>query len=73
MATMSAPHYTPGWKSPDGLVHITGLHSYILVLTECGKTIATGGSPGRSWPEYEDTVETPTCLMCIGSTVDYLP
>ena len=58
--------YTPGWKDAHGIVHISGTHSYMAVFAECGITIAVGGSPSRTYPQYEDTVEAPTCIMCIG-------
>lgn len=64
--------YTPGWEGPDGLVHIAGTHTRGCVFAECGIVIATGAKPGRDWPEYEAITDVPTCLMCIGSAVDYL-
>ena len=65
--------YTPGWKDKHGIVHIAGTHTYGRVFAECGTTISEGGRQGRSWPEYEQSLETPTCIMCIGSVVDHLP
>jgi hypothetical protein len=70
---MAPEAYTPGWKGPDGLVHIAGTHIRSCVFAECGIVIATGAKDGRDWPEYEVSTDVPTCLMCIGSAVDYLP
>jgi hypothetical protein len=65
--------YTPGWKDAHGIVHIAGTHAYNQVSTECGLIIAAVGTRGRSWPDYEECLEPPTCIMCIGNSIDYLP
>jgi hypothetical protein len=67
--------HAPRWRDGHGVVHIAGTHSYNRVLAECGWVIAAGGLVGHTWPPYEDTVEVPTCLMCIGSEInpDTLP
>lgn len=57
----------PGWKDGNGVVHIVATHNWNRVTAECGWIIASGGQLGCHWPPYEDTVETPTCLLCIGS------
>lgn len=71
--TRDPPLHTPGWRDVHGLVHIAGTHSVMCVLAECGMTISVGHSPGRDFPEYEVCLDFPTCLMCIGGAIDYLP
>jgi hypothetical protein len=72
---MTRDVYTPGWKDAHGVVHIAGSHGYRRVYAECGEIIAESDdtSPSGIAPAYEVCVEPPTCLMCIGSAVDYLP
>lgn len=73
---MTRDVHTPGWKDEYGVVHIAGSHGYHRVYAECGTIVAESSDTtlsGRSSPEYEVCLEPPTCLMCIGSAVDYLP
>jgi hypothetical protein len=67
--------HTPGWKDEHGIVHIAGSYGYRHIYTQCGEIVVENDdvTPSGITPEYDVCHEFPTCLMCIGSAVDYLP
>lgn len=61
----------PGWRGPDGLVHIVGLHTNTRIMTECRLTIVNSGNVWVQVEKFEQCFDPPTCLFCIAEFEPY--